>query len=34
MPVVTGNPLIEAVSEQVHSDEEYLVTQAVNPRTN
>ena len=29
MPAVTGNPHIEAVSEQVPSDEEYLVTPAV-----
>jgi len=34
MPAVTGNPLIEAVSEQVPSDEEYLVTPAENPGTN
>jgi hypothetical protein len=34
MPAVTGNPLIEVVSEQVPSDEEYLVTPALNPRTN
>jgi len=34
MPAVTGNPLIEVVSEQVSSDEEYLVTPAVNPRAN
>ena len=32
MPAVTGNPLIEGVSEQVPSDEEYLVIPAVNPR--
>ena len=34
MPAVTGNPLIEVVSEQVPSDEEYLVTPALNPGTN
>ena len=34
MPAVTGNALSEAVSEPVPSDEEYLVTPAVNPRTN
>jgi hypothetical protein len=34
MPAVTGNPLIEGVSEPVLSDEEYLVTTAVNPGTN
>ena len=34
MPAVTGNPLIAAVSEQVPSDEEYLVTPAVNPWAN
>jgi len=31
MPAVTGNALIEAVSERVLSDEEYFVTPAVNP---
>jgi len=34
MPAVTGNPLIEVVSEQVPYYEEYLVTPALNPRTN
>lgn len=34
MPAVTGNLLIEAVSEPVHPDEECLATPAVNPGTN
>ena len=29
MPAVTGNPLIEVVSEQVPADAEYLLTPAV-----